>query len=120
MPETKYYRILNAQCNGHDGVFNIALLPDCEVYKGHFPGNPVSPGVCNILMIKELAESMAERKLFIKTIRRCRFTNVITPAACPELYVKINLADTAGGYEIIASVYDNERAYLELKGELTA
>ena len=27
-----------------------------EFFQGHFPNNPVSPGVCNIEMIKECAE----------------------------------------------------------------
>ena len=38
-----------------DAVFGVALLPDCEgCYKGHFPGNPVSPGVCNIETIERV------------------------------------------------------------------
>ncbi|MCD8282640.1 MAG: beta-hydroxyacyl-ACP dehydratase [Prevotella sp.] len=117
--EGNYFRILNVYCNERYGIFNIALLPECEIYNGHFPGNPVSPGVCNILTIKELAESMTERELFVKSIRRCRFTSVITPALCPELNIEIHLSDTAGGYDITAKVYDKERTYMELKGELT-
>ena len=35
----------------------IDLNKDHEVYKGHFPGNPVVPGVCLTQLIKEVMET---------------------------------------------------------------
>ncbi|MDY2942781.1 MAG: hypothetical protein SOT07_03685 [Paludibacteraceae bacterium] len=51
-----YYHILSSEITTDAGVFRVALNADCEVYQGHFPGEPISPGVCNIQMIKECAE----------------------------------------------------------------
>ena len=59
--ENSYYKIIGRSGEGLDAVFRVALLPDCEVYKGHFPGNPVSPGVCNIETIKECAMLLTGR-----------------------------------------------------------
>ncbi len=118
--ENNYYKLIGMSCGGLSGVFHIALCPDCEVYKGHFPGNPVSPGVCNIQTVKECAERLTGQRLQIGSIRRCRLTAVVTPSACPELDVKIDLTPAETGYGITATVSDSARTYMEMKGELTA
>ncbi len=117
--ENNYYKIISRQSNGLSGVFHIALCPDCDVYRGHFPGNPVSPGVCNIQTIKECAEKLTEQQLQISNIRRCRLTAVATPTTSPELEVDINLTPTETGYIITSTISDNTRTYMELKGEMT-
>ena len=56
-----YYHILSSDITSNGGMFRVALNADCEVYQGHFPGEPISPGVCNIQMIKECAELLLQR-----------------------------------------------------------
>ena len=55
-----YYHILSSEITADAGVFRVALNADCEVYQGHFPGEPVCPGVCNIQMIKECTEMLLQ------------------------------------------------------------
>lgn len=117
--ENNYYKLISMHCNGTSGVFHLALCPDCEVYRGHFPGNPVCPGVCNIQTIKECAERLMGRRLHIGSIRRCRLTAVATPVTSPELTVKIGLLPTENGYDITATVSDVERMYMDYKGKMT-
>ena len=86
-----YYRIDGRIAKSDDTVvFNIALLPDYHVYAGHFPGNPVSPGVCNIQMIKECAEQMTGRRLFLNYIAKCRFSAILTPQTTSALQLRIS------------------------------
>lgn len=116
--ENKYYKILDANVDGLDAVYRIALLPDCDVYRGHFPGNPVSPGVCNIETIKECAMLLTGKKLQISTIKQCRLTAVASPALCPEVDVTLSLLPTDKGFAVTASIADAERTYMEYKGEM--
>lgn len=102
-----------------DAVFRVALLPDCEVYKGHFPGNPVSPGVCNIETIKECAMLLTGKRLVIDTIRQCRLTAVASPSVCPEVEVTLSCSLVGKGFAVTAKIADNERTYMEYKGEMT-
>ncbi len=50
MLENKFYRIINISNDFEFYLFEVELLQDCDVYEGHFPGEPIAPGVCNIRM----------------------------------------------------------------------
>ena len=79
--ENKYYRISGVEGRMGDGsaVFHVALLPDCAVYRGHFPGHPVCPGVCQVEMARQCAGRLAGHPLLIRRIASCRFLTVATP-----------------------------------------
>ena len=90
-----FYTIQSESINASAAEFSVALNPDCEVYKGHFPGEPVSPGVCSIQMIKECAERVAGYKLSFVEIRQCRFLQLLSPATTPCLNIYLELKPKA-------------------------
>ena len=114
-----YFKIDNCTNEGEDTLFSITLLPDYCAYEGHFPGNPVSPGVCNIQMIKECAEQLAGKRFFLGYISRCKLSAVITPQTTPQLSIRMRLAEVEGLYTVNAVVSDVDTTYIEFKGELT-
>ena len=115
-----YYTIENVS-KKDDGIvrFDISLNADCSVYEGHFPGEPVSPGVCNIQMVKECAEQVAGKSLFLNNLQQCRLTTLVTPLAHPQVEVKILLEEKGEAYKLKATIGKNEDVYLDLKAELT-
>lgn len=116
--ENKYYKIVNIQGGGLNAVYRIVLLPDCDVYRGHFPGNPVCPGVCNIQMIKECTMLLTGKKIKIGSIKQCRFTAVASPVICPRVDVTIDVSPTGSGFSVTATIADSERTYMEYKGDM--
>lgn len=115
----KFFTVLHEEkVTANDAVYLCELKPDCDVYNGHFPGKPVSPGVCNIEMIRECAEMLVGCDLKIDTIKQCRLTAVASPAVCPKVDVKVSVAQIEGtnSYNVVASISDAERPYMELKG----
>jgi len=115
----KFFEVLHEEkITSNDAVYLCELKSDCTVYNGHFPGKPVSPGVCNIEMIRECAELLTGRDLKINTIKQCRLTAVASPAVCPKVDVKVNVAAIEGtqSYNVVATIADAERSYMELKG----
>lgn len=102
----------------NDAVYLCELKSDCSVYAGHFPGKPVSPGVCNIEMIRECTEVLTGHDLKIDTIKQCRLTAVASPTVCPKVDVKVSVAAIEGtqSYNVVASISDAEHSYMELKG----
>lgn len=60
-------------------VYQIELLADSPIYKAHFPGNPITPGVCQIQMALELLEIIENQKLNIKTLKNVKFISALIP-----------------------------------------
>ncbi len=115
------YFTLKSQAEDADGTvkFTVVLNPDCNVYEGHFPGNPVSPGVCNLQMLKECLEHYTNKKLLIKSIKQCRYSALITPLKQSELTFKAAIETTDEGYSVAGSVFDSNDTYIEIKFQLT-
>ena len=117
----KFFEVLHEEkINANEAVYLCALKADCDVYQGHFPGKPVSPGVCNIEMIRECAELLTGENLLIETIKQCRLTAVASPTACPKVDVKVSVAKVEGTetYNVVATIADEKTSYMELKGTL--
>lgn len=117
--ENKYYEIENIETTTSGGIFHIKLIKECDVYNGHFPGNPVCPGVCNIETVKECAIHLTNKNLSINTIQKCRFTAVATPYECPEMDVIINIQPSDNGFTVTAKIKGQEKTYMEFKGFMT-
>lgn len=117
--ENKYYQIKGQETNRNEGHFHIRLLPDCEIYKGHFPGHPVCPGVCQIETIKECAQLMTGKKLSVRSIRRCRFPAMATPSICPELDLFLKIVPEDRNFQVTAQITDKTKNYVEFKGIMT-
>ena len=114
----KFFTVENTSITDEGETYHVHLVSDCDCYRGHFPGKPVSPGVCNIEMIRECAELSTGKDLFIKEIKQCRLTAVSSPAICPELDIIMNIVPSADntGYDVTALIKDQARTYMTLKG----
>lgn len=73
---------------------HILLNKDHDIFKGHFPGNPVTPGVCMMQIVKELTEEFIGRKLFLKTASNVKFMAIINPFETPELMMILNISES--------------------------
>ena len=115
----KYFEILSRkEIDALSAEYDIALLPKCDVYEGHFPGNPVCPGVCNIECIKECVMMFKSQSLRYSTIKLCRFTALATPSNCARVKVEFKLTPSDSGYAIQSSISDENQTYLVVKGQL--
>lgn len=92
---TDFYTLENHQKND-DGNFlaNIKLNENHEIFKGHFPGNPVTPGVCMMQIVKELTEEFTGKKLFLKSASNVKFMAIINPYETPNLQLQLTVSET--------------------------
>lgn len=101
------------------GIVRVRLNPDCRVYEGHFPGTPVSPGVCNIEMIRRCAEYIHHHPIRIRKIKQCKLTALMTPQITPQANVTISLQENEQGvYRLTASICEGETTYMTLKADV--
>lgn len=61
----------------------IRLLPECPIYSGHFPGMPITPGVCLVQIAQELVESAEGRQLYISESKDIKFLSIVSPIERP-------------------------------------
>ena len=114
-----YYKVYSAHYGADDALFHVALLPGCDVYRGHFPGRPVCPGACTIEMMKECVEEAVGKCVSIVFIKQCRFTSLASPDVCPELDLRLHFQVLGEGrFLLTATLSDAGITYMEFKGEI--
>ena len=100
-------------------TYNIQLNPSHFVYQAHFPGNPVTPGVCIIQMIKELAMDRIQSILFLEKATKIKFLNVINPLENEHVNVELTITGNDGTYRIDANVTSSDTTFSKLSLILT-
>jgi 3-hydroxyacyl-[acyl-carrier-protein] dehydratase len=72
----------------------ITINEKHEVFQGHFPENPIMPGVCMMQIIKELTEQITNSTLFMELLSNVKFTALINPFVNPELLLELDINTT--------------------------
>lgn len=72
--------------------FKIELNPTHEIFEGHFPNNPIMPGVCMIQIIKELTENFESKQLFLSKVSNVKFMAIINPFINPILDIDLSIS----------------------------
>jgi 3-hydroxyacyl-[acyl-carrier-protein] dehydratase len=69
----------------------IKINSDHNIFKGHFPGKPIVPGVTYIEMIREIMELVIKKKILLKEASNIKFLSVTNPVLNSELNVSFSL-----------------------------
>lgn len=72
----------------------ITLNADHEIFNGHFPGNPVTPGVCMMQIVKDISEKISERKLMVNSANNVKFMAIINPEETPDITLDFDISST--------------------------
>lgn len=111
-----FYKVLSEE-KVSDSKYNATILVNekHEVFKGHFPGNPIMPGVCMIQIIKELTEKFTQESLLIQTLTNVKFMALINPEATPELRLELDITATEDNLvKVKNTTYFNDTTALKL------
>ncbi len=83
--------------------FDLELNAGHEIYKAHFPGKPITPGVCLVQIAQELLEELTGKQLEITAVKNVKFLAVVSPVETPRVtYTVTKLADGDDG--VVAQV----------------
>ena len=67
----------------------IQIAPDHKIFEGHFPDSPVTPGVVQLQIVKDILETHFHTSLTMKTMRTCKFLHILNPVETPALTIDI-------------------------------
>ena len=73
------FEIVESAGNSSGFLVTIRILPEHIIYKGHFPGYPVTPGVVFIQIIHELVEYHLKKAIRLVEISNCKFLKIVNP-----------------------------------------
>ncbi|MBZ4043641.1 3-hydroxyacyl-ACP dehydratase [Flavobacterium hibisci] len=112
----EFYKILSEEkISDSKHIITILVNEKHEVFKGHFPGNPIMPGVCMIQIIKELTEKITQEILMIQTLSNVKFMALINPESTPELRLELDIATTEDNLvKVKNTTYFNDTVALKL------
>lgn len=99
MLENDLYTLLSA--DPIEGRFRLAFDARCEIYCAHFPGNPITPGVCLVETVRELSCRMLPCSVRIARALNVKYLSLLSPRLQPQVDVRIALS-SAGQNEWIA------------------
>ena len=94
-------------------ITEVIINASNSVFNGHFPGNPVTPGVIQIQLVKEILEEYFQRSMNLVSIGRCKFLEVLNPVVTPKITVEIIVKEIDGSIKIDAVGKNNTTNYFK-------
>lgn len=114
---TDFYSIETIEKEGGDYICKIRLNPAHDIYRGHFPGMPVVPGVCMLRIIKECVSAVLGMPVRFQMITSCKFLSVVNPVE-QEVFTLVFSVKDSNGLQAVASA--GEKTVLKLKAAIIA
>ena len=97
--------------------FRVNTQANHEIYNGHFPDNPITPGVCQMQMVKEILSDHLGQNLFFNSVSDMKFISMWVPNESEAVFMDISAKDFEEGYKIKASIYTDSCVYFKLRGK---
>ena len=111
-----FFTISNTESSATEIWAELFINADHKIFEGHFPNQPVVPGVCMMQMIKEIVEHILDKKTNLVQAADMKFLAVIDPRKNNLVQATIKYAtDENDAINIVASIYKDELVHYKCK-----
>lgn len=73
------YNIIGRKTDSRGEIFTILLNPHSDIYAAHFPGMPITPGVCIVKIAEELLGEVEGKELRVSAVKNAKFLITLKP-----------------------------------------
>lgn len=108
------YTVQSFEQNDTGVTVTIQIHKEHEIFMGHFPGNPVMPGVCMIQIIKELTEKATGKELFLSVSSNIKFMTIINPEKNDVLILNLIISEVDGDIKVKNTTFFEDTLALKL------
>ncbi|HTL08149.1 MAG TPA: hypothetical protein VL307_07840 [Chitinophagaceae bacterium] len=116
-----FYNVVSTVTEAGRTASVLKINPEHSIFKGHFPGQAVVPGVCMMQMVKELIEMATSRQLRLHTGLDLKFLSVIDPGQNSTVHTDADYTELASGdINVTARIFFNDTTFFKFKGVFTA
>ncbi|UII28861.1 hypothetical protein LVD15_10660 [Fulvivirga maritima] len=108
-----------SKCEGADGQIEseLALDQNHPIFEGHFPGQPVLPGVCLLEMLKDLLSTYNGTEYMLNNGSNIKYMKMVDPRQSPGLTFKITQKVDGDQLQVSATSFmTNGDANFKFKG----
>ena len=88
-----FYSVVSSSQEEGKYITHIKINKDHQIYEGHFPNRPVTPGVILMQLFKEDAERRLANSLQLKNAHNVKFMAVVDPKIHNELFLEYHFED---------------------------
>lgn len=94
----------------------IELNAAHAIFQGHFPEQPVVPGVCMMQTITEVLETALEKKVTLKKASQMKFLQMIDPVKQPLVDVTVSYKEDEAGWKVNATLKREDKTFMKFQG----
>jgi 3-hydroxyacyl-[acyl-carrier-protein] dehydratase len=112
-----FFEIAHINAAGNSLHAEIKINAAHKIFEGHFPGQPVVPGVCMLQIIKEILEQVMQQKNNLVKAMDIKFLAVIDPVQNNLINASIQYSLNEEGHTVVnAYLFKNELVHFKFKG----
>ncbi len=115
MLKDQFYNVSNLNAGDYKASADISLNPEHSIYQGHFPGTPVTPGVCQLQIIKEIISEIQGKALHLSSAKNIKFLNVLVPGQ-DHLNLVLEYTESNSGLNVTAVLSAEDKIFLKFTG----
>jgi len=112
-----FFTINNLEKTGFDITADLVIDAGHKIFEGHFPGQPVVPGVCMMQMVKEIIEKVIGEKTNLVRAGEMKFLAIINPKENNMIRatLKYNIEEN-GNMVVSATLFKESLIHFKFKG----
>jgi 3-hydroxyacyl-[acyl-carrier-protein] dehydratase len=115
-----FFSINTITSTGTDINASLEINAGHKIFEGHFPGQPVVPGVCMMQMVKEIVEKIIEKKTGLIKAHDIKFMAIIDPSQNNIINATLKyITGENGDLQVAATFFKEELVHFKFKGIFT-
>lgn len=111
-----FYTVTSQSREAGQVAVTIELNAAHPIFQGHFPEQPVVPGVCMMQTITEVLESALDKKVKLKKASQMKFLNMIDPTKQPLVDVTLTYKEEDGRWKVNATLKRDDKTFMKFQG----
>ncbi len=117
MLKDDFYTITSMSSEGDIINATLVINQTHKIFEGHFPGQPVTPGVCLLQIVKEITAMILKQDLQLIKSDELKFLQVIDPRQNKEIELRVQyIPASASVVNILASIVIERVTCFKFKG----
>lgn len=124
----QFFTLESGEKNGNSATYRCRLHPEAPVFKAHFPGFPVLPGVLTLKMVVDAinaSQFFSTQTLTVQSIGNAKYLAVVNPQETQEVEISVALkaeknADKPAIFQFKATVQNGETRFATFSFSCTA